>query len=53
MVSTGRPADPAGLYLYRAAVPATRPAGDYTARIIPRCDGAAVPLEIGGILWQR
>jgi starch phosphorylase len=53
MVSTGRPADPAGLYLYRTAVPATRPAGDYTARIIPRCDGAAVPLEIGGILWQR
>lgn len=40
-------------YIYRAAVPATRPARDYTARIVPRRDGVAVPLEAAQILWQR
>ena len=40
-------------YAYRAEVPATRPATDYTARLIPRHDGAAVPLEESHILWQR
>ncbi len=40
-------------YAYRAGVPAARPAADYTARIIPRHDGAAVPLEEAHILWQR
>jgi starch phosphorylase len=39
--------------VYSAQVPATRPAGDYTARIIPQRDGAAVPLEAAHILWQR
>jgi len=40
-------------YAYRAAVPATRPATDYTARLIPHRDGVAVPLEDAHILWQR
>jgi starch phosphorylase len=40
-------------YAYRAEVPAARPASDYTARLIPRHDGAAVPLEAPYILWQR
>ena len=39
--------------IYSAQVPSTRPAGDYTARVIPRHDGVAVPLEIAQILWQR
>jgi len=40
-------------YAYRAGVPAARPATDYTARLIPRHDGVAVPLEAAQILWQR
>lgn len=42
-----------GGYVFRAAVPATRPATDYTARVIPHCDGVAIPLEEAHILWQR
>jgi starch phosphorylase len=42
-----------GGYGYSAAVPAARPPGDYTARVIPRCDGVAIPLEAARILWQR
>jgi starch phosphorylase len=42
-----------GGYAYRAQVPATRPATDYTARVIPHHDGVAVPLETARILWQR
>jgi starch phosphorylase len=40
-------------YAYRAEVPATRPASDYTARLIPQHEGVAVPLEAAYILWQR
>ncbi len=40
-------------YAYHADVPAVRPASDYTARLIPRFDGVAVPLESSKILWQR
>lgn len=40
-------------YAYYAAVPASRPATDYAARLIPHRDGVAVPLEAGQILWQR
>ena len=43
----------AGGYAYRAPVPAIRPASDYTARVIPRRAGVAVPLEDARILWQR
>jgi starch phosphorylase len=42
-----------GGYLYSGSLPATRPATDYTARMIPRHDGVAVPLEAARILWQR
>jgi starch phosphorylase len=45
--------DASGRSVYRAAVSSTRPAGDYTARAIPRRRGAAVPLECARILWQR
>ena len=40
-------------YVYCAEVPAARSATDYTARLIPRHDGVAVPLEASQILWQR
>ena len=40
-------------YVYSAAVVAARPAKDYTARVIPYCDGVAIPLESAQILWQR
>jgi glycogen phosphorylase len=39
--------------VYRARVPATRPATDYTVRVVPHHDGVAVPLEAAQILWQR
>jgi len=42
-----------GGYDYSAAVSAGRPSSDYTARVIPHCDGVAVPLESARILWQR
>jgi starch phosphorylase len=40
-------------YLYTGQVPASRPAADYTPRIIPHHPDAAVPLEAPQILWQR
>jgi starch phosphorylase len=46
------PGEPPG-GTYRASVSATRPATDYTARIIPHCAGVEVPLEVDSILWQR
>jgi starch phosphorylase len=42
-----------GGYAYTALLPATRPAGDYTARVVPFKAGAGVPLEAAQILWQR
>jgi starch phosphorylase len=39
--------------VYAAKVPAARPAGDYTPRIVPHKEGASVPLEAPQILWQR
>ncbi len=45
--------DPARPCVYRATVPTTRPANDYTARVIPQRSGVAVPLESARILWQR
>ena len=43
----------AGIYVYSTAVSAVRSSGDYTARVLPKCDGVAVPLEEGRILWQQ
>ncbi len=39
--------------LYSALVPASRPATDYTARAVPRCEGVSVPLEAPWIAWHR
>ncbi len=41
------------LYTYRARVIAARPASDYTARVIPKLIGVAVPLETARTVWQR
>jgi starch phosphorylase len=50
----GPPSSEAPLrYTYRALVPTTRQASDYTPRAIPHCSGAEVPLESARILWQR
>jgi starch phosphorylase len=40
-------------YVYLARVATSRPATDYTARLIPCRDCATVPLENNKILWQR
>jgi starch phosphorylase len=40
-------------YIYKGKVPATRPPGDFTARIVPHFTGATIPLEEAHILWQR
>jgi starch phosphorylase len=40
------------VYVYEGRVSATRPASDYTARIIPNQSGVAVPLEASYIRWQ-
>lgn len=45
--------DSANFHCYRATVAATRPASDYTARVIPFHGGVAVPLEVQNIVWQR
>ena len=42
-----------GGYVYRAQVPANRLTTDYTARLTPRREGVAIPLEEARILWQR
>jgi starch phosphorylase len=50
---SGQLAGASGGCVYSAAVSAARPPSDYTARVIPRCDGVAIPLEAPRILWQR
>jgi starch phosphorylase len=40
-------------YAYHGEVPASRPATDYTPRLIPQHEAVAVPLEDEHILWQR
>ena len=52
MMPKQEPADANG-YIYSAQVPTTRPATDYTARVIPNRDSVAIPLEAAQILWQR
>ncbi len=39
--------------VYQALILTTRPARDYTPRVIPQRSGVAVPLECTRILWQR
>jgi starch phosphorylase len=45
--------NPAPGYFYNARIPARRPAGDYTPRIIPALEAALVPIESNLILWYR
>ena len=45
--------DREGGYMFTAQVPATRPAGDFTPRLVPFFPGVAVPLEIPLILWHH
>ena len=39
-------------FMYAAAVPVSRPAADYTPRLVPEHSGALVPLEAPYILWN-
>ena len=39
-------------FTYTARVPASRPASDYTPRLVPAHSGAHVPLESSFILWH-
>ena len=42
-----------GGFVFEAKAPATRPASDYTVRIVAALDTLAVPLEEPLILWQQ
>ena len=42
-----------GGYAYHAAVSTSRPATDFTVRLIPHHEGVSVPLENTRILWQK
>ena len=53
MTPAGTSADSSGIVTYSAQVAATRPATDYTPRIIPYHPAVAVPLEANQILWQH
>jgi starch phosphorylase len=53
MIAPKPSADSPGVVTYSAHVSTTRPASDYTARIIPHHPNASVPLEARQILWQR
>ena len=53
MSTSGPFADKPGAFNYSAQVSATRPASDYTARIVPHRPKALVPLEADQIVWQR
>ena len=45
--------EPGHAYEYGVKIPATRPLGDYTPRLLPCHPIASVPLEAREILWQR
>jgi starch phosphorylase len=53
MITSGPSPDAPGTFTYLAQVSATRPASDYTARIVPYHPNALVPLEAEQIVWQR
>ena len=40
-------------YTYRTALPAARPASDYTVWLIAHCDDVAIPPEDAHILWRQ
>ena len=49
----GRASGTGTAHVYGVQVPATRPAADYTPRLVPHYEGVAIPLEAAKILWQR
>jgi glycogen phosphorylase len=52
-MSRGEPlAGAASGFTFTAAIPANRPAADYTPRLVPQHEGALVPLEAPFILWH-
>jgi starch phosphorylase len=53
MTASKTSVDSAGTIVYSTQVPASRPAGDYTPRILPYHPNAFIPLETPEILWQR
>ena len=54
VMARGRELDgPGHGYEYGVSVPAVRPTGDYTPRLVPSHPAAVVPLEAHEILWQR
>jgi len=52
MTRAERPVGAAKGFKYTATVPNTRPAADYTPRLVPEHVGAFVPLEASFILWH-
>ena len=50
-VTTGAPG--VNGFVYTARIPATRPAADYSPRVIPQHAGAFVPMEAPFILWHE
>jgi starch phosphorylase len=48
-----RPDGATSAFTYSASVPTSRPAADYTPRLVPRHAGALVPLEAPFILWHQ
>ena len=53
MTGTLQPATSEGISAYHAAVSSTRPAADYTARIMVKHDPLSQDLEPGWMLWQK
>jgi starch phosphorylase len=53
MVRGPGPPDAGGNFVYGARVPADRPAGHYTARLVARHPDVNIPLEASFVLWQR
>jgi starch phosphorylase len=53
MNASGPSIDTPDAFTYSAQVSATRPASDFTARIVPYHINAFVPLEADQIVWQR
>ncbi len=45
--------EPESLYTYTLEIPASRPADNYTPRVVPFLPGVSVPLELNLILWQH
>jgi starch phosphorylase len=40
-------------YVFNGQAPASRPANDFTVRVVPRRPGASVPTELALIAWQK